>query len=215
MKRVNKIKKQCKFCKKKFVVYPSLKRIVCCSQSCAYRQKIQDGLLIGFQKGHIVTNKTKEVIKQRTKEAMKRPEVIAKVKKTWFKKGSKPSNAYPKGRILSPDIERKRVSNSIKANHKKNKIETITELLLPLTFKYVGSGDFFVEKFNPDFIDEQNKLIVEVFGDYWHNRPHQKQIDFYKFKVYKRNGYRCLVIWEHELENCKAVSKRIKTFYDK
>jgi very-short-patch-repair endonuclease len=54
-----------------------------------------------------------------------------------------------------------------------------------------------------------------MFGDYWHNRPHQKKKDWFRFKVFKRNGYKTLVVWEHELNDIKSLIKKIKNFNDK
>jgi len=36
--------------------------------------------------------------------------------------------------------------------------------------------------------------------------------DFYRFEVYKRNGYRTLVIWEHELKDENRLKRKLLEF---
>ena len=69
-----------------------------------------------------------------------------------------------------------------------------------INFKYVGDGSFYIGYYNPDFIDEENKIVVEVFGDYWHNLPKVKELDNLKIKEYRDRGWISVIIWEHELE---------------
>ncbi len=101
-------------------------------------------------------------------------------------------------------------------NNKKNKSETFLEFILkknvPKEYKYVGNGRFFIEKYNPDFINiNGQKKIIELFGDYWHNKPGIKEKDARKMKVYKNYGYDCLVIWEKDLKK-NNLEKRILDF---
>jgi len=62
-------------------------------------------------------------------------------------------------------------------------------------------------------------LIIELFGDYWHSKKitgltkkeHQKErIDFFK-----KCGYKCLVIWESELNNIEHTINKINEFIRK
>lgn len=73
-------------------------------------------------------------------------------------------------------------------------------------------GDFWIEKYNPDFVNVNGqKKILEVFGDYWHNLEGRVEKDKKKIKIYKKYGYDCLVIWEHELKN-NNLTNRILNF---
>ena len=72
-----------------------------------------------------------------------------------------------------------------------------------LLYEYVGDGKFWINKFNPDFISQTEKLIIEVFGDYWHNRDDIKKRDSERINAYSKGGYRTLIIWEHELIELK------------
>lgn len=74
--------------------------------------------------------------------------------------------------------------------------------------------------YRADFIVE-DKLIVEVNGDYWHgygktiesaDERVQKRIlqDFKKYEFYKEQNYNYLIIWEHELQNKSIIIKRLE-----
>lgn len=45
------------------------------------------------------------------------------------------------------------------------------------------------------------KLIVEIQGDYWHNKKRAIQSDKKKKEKLSQNGYHVLQIWEHDLDN--------------
>jgi len=77
-----------------------------------------------------------------------------------------------------------------------------------LLFDYTGDGKIRIDRFNPDFLNIDKKLIIEVFGDYWHNLKDVKLRDERKLKAYLKNGYKVLIIWEHELTG-KNVSDRL------
>ena len=92
-------------------------------------------------------------------------------------------------------------------------IELLNKNNLP--YKYVGNGDLIVHGKNPDFINTNGqKKIIEVFGDYWHNRG---DIPFHRTElgtkiVYSKYGFQTLIIWESEFHNLTKVLERIKQF---
>ena len=90
-----------------------------------------------------------------------------------------------------------------------NKPEKILISVLPKQFKYVGNGKIMIGRYNPDFIDIKNKLIIELFGDYWHNLPNYKKRDKRRLITYKKLGYRTLVIWEHELRDINNILLKV------
>jgi len=50
-------------------------------------------------------------------------------------------------------------------------------------------------------------MLIELFGDYWHrDQDPQKRIDHFA-----RYGYKCLVIWEKELDNPNQVIEKVKS----
>jgi len=102
---------------------------------------------------------------------------------------------------------RDKVLRDIKPN---NPEKILIKLLDKTNFRYVGNYRFWINKFNPDFIDRKNKKIIELFGDYWHRNTKQK--DKIRLKVYKKNGYKTLIIWQHELKDLNKVINKIKKF---
>lgn len=74
--------------------------------------------------------------------------------------------------------------------------------------------------FRPDFVIN-NKLIVEINGDYWHGygkkleelhtRVRQRVLnDFKKYEFYEQEGFKYLIIWEHELQEKETILKTVK-----
>lgn len=93
-------------------------------------------------------------------------------------------------------------------------IELIAKHRLP--FKYVGDGGLIIGGYCPDFINiNGKKQLIEAFGDYWHSEKanipwHQTELG--RIMAYNSLGFECLVIWEHELEDEKAVMDKIVQF---
>lgn len=81
-----------------------------------------------------------------------------------------------------------------------------------LPFNYVGNGKIMIGGFNPDFVCNPIKKIIEMNGDYWHNLPENISKDKRKLKTYKRLGYETLVIWSSELKNKEQIINKIKEF---
>lgn len=85
-----------------------------------------------------------------------------------------------------------------------------------LPYEYTGDGKVWIGGLNPDFIDPENKRIIEIFGDYWHD-PHRREIPFWstewgRKKTIGQYGYNVLVIWEHELEDEHPVLEKLARF---
>ncbi len=81
-----------------------------------------------------------------------------------------------------------------------------------INFNYVGDGKVNIGGFNPDFIDEKQKKIIEVNGKYWHSLEENKLKDIRKYNLYKKLGYQLLVIWDYELNDLKNVTNKIINF---
>lgn len=77
--------------------------------------------------------------------------------------------------------------------------ELLKELDLPYTFQYRIPADG--TTYTVDFLIG-NLLILEVFGDYWHdpNRPEQQTRDEKRLDWLEENGYDTLVLWEKEIK---------------
>jgi len=63
---------------------------------------------------------------------------------------------------------------------------------------------------NPDFIFDKYKICIEVYGDYWHRNDDPNDI----IKKYEEIGWRCLVLWESEInrESISSLSEVINQF---
>ena len=108
-----------------------------------------------------------------------------------------------------------------KANHSRpNKPETVIINLIKqynLNFIYVGNYNKWfkgeTQSFNPDFINEDKKKIIELFGNYWHKNTQED--DKERLKTYSQSGYKTLVIWENELRNPNKIKTKIEDFIKK
>ena len=132
-----------------------------------------------------------------------------------------------------------KISKSLKKLWKEDKeyrqsqIKKITSQLVPnkpeksfmdfvknnnLSFTYVGDGKFWLTGnnfcFNPDFIDCKNKIIIEIYGDYWHNRDDMKDRDKERLETYSKYNYKTIIIWVSELENKELVLSKINNCYN-
>ncbi len=127
---------------------------------------------------------------------------------------------YEPARIAS---ERMRAGGALKArkanNFRPNKPEGILIELIRennFSFNYVGDGKIWLKgenySFNPDFLSEDPKHIIEMFGNYWHNLPEIKIKDEERLRTYKSYGYKTLVIWDYELKNPDNVIDKIRGF---
>ena len=104
--------------------------------------------------------------------------------------------------------------STTKSNKKEGKILEIINTN-KLSFRFVGNAKKWItgktnERFNPDFIDEENKKIIEFFGSFWHKERGER--DKRRLLAYKRAGYNTLVIKEQELENISKIQQKIMGF---
>jgi G:T-mismatch repair DNA endonuclease (very short patch repair protein) len=87
-----------------------------------------------------------------------------------------------------------------------------------LPFKYTGDGSFLINGFIPDFIEcNGKKLIIELFGDYWHNPNKNKKLEWYRTEEGRKNlfsnfGFKTLIIWESELKDEDSIVNKINEF---
>ena len=105
-----------------------------------------------------------------------------------------------------------------------NQLEIKLSLLLGEEWRFVGDFSFWVGGKNPDFINEEKKLIIEFFGDYWHGKSwrQDKHKDFStneehahkRIEHFRKNGYSCLIIWEHELKDIMVLKEKIECFWN-
>jgi DNA-directed RNA polymerase subunit RPC12/RpoP len=127
---------------------------------------------------------------------------------------------YPAGRkAWANPIKREQwIKNSVKGVVLKPTIieqiiiNVIQEYNLP--YKYVGDGEVIIEGKNPDFINTNSqKIIIEVYGQYWHKPEDQPE----RIKYFAKYGYKTLILWDTEIlkRPHDEIYQKIKTFTDK
>lgn len=101
-------------------------------------------------------------------------------------------------------------------------LQTILNEYFP-TFKYNGdySLGIILDGMIPDFVNiNGEREVIEMFGDYWHSpgrikkNGNWKASELGKTMAYNSLGYKCLIIWESELENPEGVTERIRRWQD-
>lgn len=114
------------------------------------------------------------------------PEVVAAVKEKW----------------KDPAYREMRLKQMMQFNVPNNPETRMIEILKThdLPYRFVGDGDLIIGGFNPDFVNcNGKKVLIEVFGDYWHTRKDWEARDERRFDVFSQLGYVTVVFWEHEL----------------
>jgi len=94
-------------------------------------------------------------------------------------------------------------------------IEICERNKIPLV--YTGDGSFWVSGINPDFIDYEKKLAVEVFGRYWHTPSDKVDVPFFRTYggrkyIFITNGWTPIIFWEDELSE-ENVLDRLSEYY--
>lgn len=72
-----------------------------------------------------------------------------------------------------------------------------------LPFVYTGDGRILIGYKNPDFINEENKIIIEVFLDYFKIRDYGsiEEYMYQRGKHFSKYGYKTIFISEKEITN--------------
>lgn len=92
----------------------------------------------------------------------------------------------------------------------------ILQKISPNMWEYVGNGDRIIDGLCPDFICENDKKIIEVFGDYWHDdnkrNLDKRRTQVGRTSVFNQMGYDLLIIWEYELKDIDKVINKLSNF---
>jgi len=118
------------------------------------------------------------------------------------------TNIEYKERVISKTMKNSKLS----PNKKEKILLNILKNLFKKRFEYIGQGKRFIGGFCPDFIDIKNKKIIEFNGTYWHNLENVKIKDIRKYKIYKKLGYKYLIIKESELLNINKLMQKLIIF---
>lgn len=90
------------------------------------------------------------------------------------------------------------------------KVASLLKELGLINWEYTGDFSFWIGNRNPDFINKEQKKIIEVNGapGYYHFQDETEK----KVKFFKKHGYDTLVIWESELSKESKLRQKIKRF---
>ena len=98
------------------------------------------------------------------------------------------------------------------------KLNNLLQITFPNEYKYTGNGKVIIGGLNPDFMNiNGKKKLIELFGDYWHNSKRRKNMSYHqteegRINHFKKYGFNCLIIWEHQLKDEDNVINKIKGF---
>jgi G:T-mismatch repair DNA endonuclease (very short patch repair protein) len=147
-------------------------------------------------------------ISDKQKDNWKNPAII----KRHLEGSSKPSTKLKLSKSLrvywdNPEFAEKQVKKMAKGQHiSPNTSETIMIKILseyfPNQWRFVGDKKKFFGTLNPDFINDESKLLIECFGDYWHTKrvKYYHQTEQGRKEHYDKYGHKTLILWEHEIK---------------
>lgn len=172
--------------------------------------KTKKGISTWWCKGKHLSEETKQKIRLANK-GKKRSEETRK--KNSLNMLGNTRSKIPHPWLKNPEFMKKRLQGLLKrpTSPERMLLKIIEEN--NLSYKYVGNGNFIIQGFNPDFINcNGQKKIIEVYGDYWHNKEERKIRDKFRLETFAKYGYKTLIIWEHEFKDLHSVLKKVKEF---
>ena len=113
----------------------------------------------------------------------------------------------------NPKFRRNILKNLAKARYKRPtsleiKLGKILQFL-ELPYQYTGDGTQIVNGMYPDFWWEEEKRVIEAFGEYWHKEEDENQ----RISAFAKVGVKCLVIWGNELQDEAETTQKIRFWH--
>lgn len=187
-----------------------------------------------YKKGHNKENKYHPSYGMlgKTHTKLNKEKSSKRMKGNSYRKGYKPTLGFKKGHKIhlgrKASIEaRKNMSDAQKEyiinnpevlkrmlrfnspNKSELKLLDILNDTYPNEWKFVGDGSFIIDGKCPDYINCNNKkLIIELFGERWHEKSEEEQ----RKEIFKKFGYNTLIIWFKELKNIEKLKEKLKLF---
>ncbi len=121
-----------------------------------------------------------------------------------------------KARVVKKTLQ----SSAIRPTKPEIIIHKMLDKYFPNQWEYNGdfSANTMINGLVPDFVNKNGeKSVIEVFGDFYHNPKLRKGVTWNRTEegriaIFKEMGYKCLIIWEHEIKDYYKVLNRIKEF---
>lgn len=112
-----------------------------------------------------------------------------------FKKGNKTKSQFTKDDWKNPDYVERVLNKIIQETN-------------PFCYEFTGHGSKSIEGKIPDFVYQNKKKIIELFGKHWHSDE-----DILKrIEHFRKAGYDSLIIWENEIRDIDALKFKIWNF---
>jgi len=106
-------------------------------------------------------------------------------------------------------MESMKKSLHVKPNQVEKRLLQILSNLYPNEWAFVGDWSLVIANKNPDFANiNGKKLLIEMWGDYWHQNDNPKE----RVSLFSKYGYHTLIIWERELKDEALLTQRIMEF---
>lgn len=157
-----------------------------CSRRCSYATRRANGLARGQDLGALWKD---PIYRARRIAQIRSPMMRAKVSagvRRWYLEHPAEATAL---------IERTSAARRHKPNKLEHAFDSFLQARFPGEFRYVGDGTMFIARKNPDWRHLQRKLLIELFGDYWHNL---EEVDPLVQHYLRHGGWACAVVWEHD-----------------
>lgn len=144
----------------------------------------------------------------RMKEGRNKPSVRAKMSAALRKRWADPQKRNELARCAMRGQKRK-------PNNPECAVLDVLDRYFPTQWRYTGDGSVILGGLNPDFLNVNGrKLIIEVFGDYWHTKKVRRyhETEQGRVEAYRKYGFDTLVIWERETKCEGTILKKVKGF---
>lgn len=113
-------------------------------------------------------------------------------------------------------VAKQRESRNVHPNKMEKCLDAYLQEWFPNQWDFVGDWAITIAGKCPDFVHTERKLLIELFGDYWHSQAvtgiPEEQHERERIQLFEDVGYRCLVVWEHKLKNLKKLKEQITNF---
>lgn len=111
------------------------------------------------------------------------------------------------GKKLSPERVRKSLRRRILNSLETKFYDIVIKNNLP--YRFVGDGSLIIESFNPDFVNEKDKILIEVYAKYFKTRD-GRTVENWKNareKVFSAHGWKTFYFETKEVEENNVLNK--------
>lgn len=94
------------------------------------------------------------------------------------------------------------------------KLQKILNTYFPNEFAINIKGKVSIAGKFPDFVSRENqKILIEMFGNYWHGKAitglTRQDAERQRKKVFSKYGFTTVIVWEDELKNINKVVEKV------